>query len=286
LTHFCHQTSLLLILLQPLYTHRRYDFYKSRVPNFSSSDPRKVVDPEEPIEETQCLLFNKKPYGSKTLAYDDDDDQDEEVQAGKKVVIEESFRDLEKFGRKSSRRLTPKPLWQQILEEEPSKEVKQMESEQLVEWDNVDDLASFAPRRADQSMKVGESSRKLPESKLVFAFTGITDNVGFNLLGFDVEVESSARDENAQPMEHEPVKLKELNVVLRKIEIEPQMEEFPLEFILNEENDDTSVEEPTADTTKTFQNLRFKCQVEGCEKSFAHESSRDRHQISHSGDFQ
>jgi hypothetical protein len=74
-----------LILLQPPYTHRRYDFYKSRVPNFSSSDPRKVVDPEEPIEETQCLLINTKPYGSKSFAYDDDDDQDEEVQAGKKV---------------------------------------------------------------------------------------------------------------------------------------------------------------------------------------------------------
>ena len=146
------------------YAHRRYDFYKKRDPNFNSPDPRQSKNPEEPIVETQCIIECASP---RELDYEDPNADS----------TESSFDELLKYGRKPTKKPPPKPLFQQLMEEKPSKkEISRHESEQMVEWADVPDLMSIPPRT---SLPVDNN---LIGNLHIFAFTGVQDKVRKNFV--------------------------------------------------------------------------------------------------------
>ena len=64
-----------------------------------------------------------------------------------KDSTQSSFDELLKYVRKPTKKPPPKPLFQQLMEEKPSKkEINRHESQQMVEWVDVPDLMSIPPR--------------------------------------------------------------------------------------------------------------------------------------------
>ena len=131
------------------------------MPDFNSPDPR-VHNPDDPIVETQCII---QCSAQRELDYEENPIAEPGVS---------TFADLEKYGRKPTKKLPAKPLFQQILEEKPSeKEFTRSESEQMVEWGDVQALTSMPTKTSP-----GENSVNRPVgNQHIFAFTGVLDKV-------------------------------------------------------------------------------------------------------------
>lgn len=144
---------------QPPYAHRRYDFYKQRVPDYNSPDPRDDVDKDSP--ETQFLLNGKRPdLPPKALNFEEENNVNEADPAAPRLEI--SMRDLQEMERRKSKK---RPSKNYLLEEKCDGPVTMHpppDSDYLVEWEDVSqDVQPPLP----------------PPKKYVFSTTGFNDKV-------------------------------------------------------------------------------------------------------------
>jgi Regulator of Ty1 transposition protein 107 BRCT domain len=155
--------------LQPPYAHRRYDFYKQRISDFNSPDPRKntpTVIATTGKPETQCLFNGKQAPAimSKSLNFNDEIDDEKKAARIIGVSAEETFRDLQNLEEKQKtlEEKRPSQLQRQYLVEESGTQRNAaaqlpLDSEHLVEWEEVN--------KNDNQV----------EQQLVFAITGVQE---------------------------------------------------------------------------------------------------------------
>lgn len=175
-------------LFQPPYAHRRYDFYKQRIADFNSPDPRENISIITAVvtttakPETQCL-FNGKPTSSKSLDFNNDDYKEKRAAGDKKMSTEETFRDLQNLEEKQKtlEEKRPSQLQKQCFVEESGVERDAaaqlpLDSEHLVEWEEV-------------------SKNNNQEQQLVFAITGIQEQNKSEVIKKIIELGGTYLDE-------------------------------------------------------------------------------------------